>query len=123
MYISVSRGDLGRPASAGSARGAGSAASSLCKPVVEEAFGDPAFEKEQQQAVEQRFEGVEERAAAWSVLDNLRQESSSLPQSAFRWVLADERVSTVSSGAADIAQLQEVAQAGDMEPLAIAFNP
>jgi aryl-alcohol dehydrogenase-like predicted oxidoreductase len=75
-------------------------------------------EREQQQAVEQRFEGVEERAAAWSVIDSLRQESSSLPQSAFRWILADERVATVSSGASNVSELEEVVEAGIMEPLA-----
>ena len=75
-------------------------------------------EREQQQAVEQRFKGVEERAAAWSVIDNLRQESSSLPQSAFRWILADERVATVSSGASNVSELEEVVEAGIMEPLA-----
>ncbi|MDP7000034.1 MAG: hypothetical protein QF569_28550 [Candidatus Poribacteria bacterium] len=48
------------------------------------------FATEPQQAVEQRFERVEERTAAWSVID-------SLPQSAFRWILADKRVATVSS--------------------------
>ena len=75
-------------------------------------------EREQQQAVEQRFEGVEERAAAWSVIESLRQESSSLPQSAFRWILADERVATVSSGASNVSELEEVVEAGIMEPLA-----
>ena len=62
--------------------------------------------------------GVEERAAAWSVIDSLRQESSSLPQSAFRWILADERVATVSSGASNVSELEEVVEAGILEPLA-----
>ena len=61
---------------------------------------------------------MEERAAAWSVIDSLRQESSSLPQSAFRWILADERVTTVSSGASNVSELEEVVEAGIMEPLA-----
>ena len=74
--------------------------------------------KDQRAAVERRFEGEEERQRAWETIARLEREESTLPQSAFRWVLADERVSTVSSGAASVAELKEVAQAGDMEPLA-----
>ena len=44
-------------------------------------------------------------------------EDSTLPQSAFRYVLADDRVSTVSSGAASVTELEEVARAADMDPL------
>jgi aryl-alcohol dehydrogenase-like predicted oxidoreductase len=80
-------------------------------------------DERQQEAVEKWYDGEEEQRRVYSIIEKMCKESSTLPQSAFRWVLADERVSTVSSGAADIAQLQEVAQAGDMEPLAIAFNP
>jgi len=69
------------------------------------------FATEPQQAVEQRFEGVEERTAAWSVID-------SLPQSTFRWILADKRVATVSSEASNVAELEEVVEAGIMAPLA-----
>ena len=74
--------------------------------------------KDQRAAVERRFEGEEERQRAWETIARLEQEESTLPQSAFRWVLADERVSTVSSGAASVAELEEVVQAGDMTPLA-----
>ena len=74
--------------------------------------------EDQREAVERRFEHEEERQRAWETIARLEQEKSTLPQSAFRWVLADERVSTVSSGAASVVELEEVAQAGDMEPLA-----
>ena len=52
------------------------------------------------------------------MIEGLRQEESSLPQSAFRWILADERVATVSSGASNVAELEKVMVAGTMEPLA-----
>ena len=68
--------------------------------------------------MERRFEREEERQRAWAIIEQLTQQDATLPQSAFRWVLADERVSTVSSGAASVAELEEVAQAGDMVPLA-----
>lgn len=71
----------------------------------------------QQAAMERRFEHEEERRRAWATISRLEQEESTLPQSAFRWVLADERVSTIASGAASVAELAEVAQAGDMTPL------
>lgn len=71
----------------------------------------------QQAAVERRFECTEERQRAWATIARLEQEESTLPQSAFRWVLADDRVSTIASGAASVAELAEVAQAGDMTPL------
>jgi len=74
--------------------------------------------EQQERAVAQRFENPEERASAWGVIEGLRQEESSLPQSAFRWILADERVATVSSGASNVAELEEVIVAGTMEPLA-----
>ena len=74
--------------------------------------------EQQDWAVAQRFESLEERASAWGVIEGLRQEESSLPQSAFRWILADERVATVSSGASNMAELEEVMVAGTMEPLA-----
>ena len=74
--------------------------------------------EQQERAVAQRFENPEERASAWGGIEGLRQEESSLPQSAFRWILADERVATVSSGASNVAELEEVIVAGTMEPLA-----
>ena len=47
--------------------------------------------KDQRAAVERRFEREEERQRAWATISRLEQEESTLPQSAFRWVLADER--------------------------------
>lgn len=63
------------------------------------------------------IEDAGERTKTQQVLDKLRPLSGTLPQKAFRYLLADERVSTVSSGAATVAELEEVAQAADMEPL------
>ncbi len=60
-----------------------------------------------------------DRQHTQAVLARLREESSSLPQSAFRYVLADPRVSTVSSGAANVRELEEVVQALEMEPLVL----
>jgi D-threo-aldose 1-dehydrogenase len=71
----------------------------------------------QRAAVEKWYAGEQEQQRVWGIIEKLRREDTTLPQSAFRWVLADERVTTVSSGAASIAQLEEVVQAGDMEPL------
>lgn len=58
------------------------------------------------------------REAAQKTIAALERQPGTLPQQAFRWVLGDRRVSSVSSGAANPAQLQEVAQAAAMEPLA-----
>jgi len=64
-----------------------------------------------------RIEDEGERKRAEAIIERLKREDSTLPQSAFRYVLADDRVSTVSSGAASVAELKEVARAADMEPL------
>jgi aryl-alcohol dehydrogenase-like predicted oxidoreductase len=74
-------------------------------------------EEGQQESVEKRFDTERERKQAWETIEALRGKDSTLPQSAFRWVLADDRVSTVSSGAATVAQWEEVALAADMVPL------
>jgi L-galactose dehydrogenase len=74
---------------------------------------------EPQEQVLGRME-LEERRHAEPMVERLCRERSSLPQSAFRYVLADPRVSTVSSGAADARQLAEVAAAADMSPLVLA---
>ncbi|MCC7263132.1 MAG: aldo/keto reductase [Candidatus Latescibacteria bacterium] len=58
-----------------------------------------------------------EREQARQVLAQLHPLPGTLPQKAFRYLLADERVSTVSSGASTPAQLEEVALTADMEPL------
>ena len=68
-------------------------------------------------AVEKWYEEGD-RERVWGIIEGMRREDSTLPQSAFRWILADARVATVSSGAASVTELEEVVQAGDMEPLA-----
>ncbi len=68
----------------------------------------------QERALERLGAEVERERA---ILARLAAEDGTLPQAAFRYVLADKRVSTVSSGAANSEQLREVAQAADMEPL------
>jgi len=72
----------------------------------------------QLEALEGRFDDEGDRRRARGVIAALREEESTLPQSAFRWILGDARVATVSSGAASVAELEEVARAGDIEPLA-----
>ena len=64
-----------------------------------------------------RFLSESERANAEQILDRLLLEDSTLPQSAFRYVLADGRVTTASSGAANVEQLMEVVSAADIGPL------
>jgi L-galactose dehydrogenase len=54
---------------------------------------------------------------ARSIIARLGGEGGTLPQTAFRYVLADERISSVSSGAANPEQLREVAQAANMGSL------
>ena len=54
---------------------------------------------------------------AEKILKRLELEDSSLPQSAFQYVLADGRVATASSGAANVEQLREVASVTEMGPL------
>lgn len=64
------------------------------------------------------LESETERQAFWQWLRRVEQLPGSLPQHAFRTILADPRVSTVSSGAANVAELEEVAAASAMEVLA-----
>lgn len=59
-----------------------------------------------------------ERARAERIIGRLKDEPGTVPRNAFRYVLADARVSTVSSGAATAAELDDVARASDVEPLA-----
>ncbi len=58
-----------------------------------------------------------ERANAEAIIGRLRDEPGTVPGNAFRYVLADARVSTVSSGAANAAELDDVARASEMGPL------
>jgi aryl-alcohol dehydrogenase-like predicted oxidoreductase len=64
-----------------------------------------------------RISDAGERERALRVVDRLREMEGTLPQLAFRYVLADSRISTVASGASSPAELEEVAQAADAEPL------
>jgi L-galactose dehydrogenase len=58
-----------------------------------------------------------ERPRLQRVIDRLHREPGTLAQLAFRYVLSDARVSTVASGAATVAELEEVAQASDLGPV------
>ena len=58
-----------------------------------------------------------ERSGAEAVIKRLRREPGTLARNAFRYILADEAVSTVSSGAADAAQLEDVAAASATGPM------
>ncbi len=58
-----------------------------------------------------------ERANAEVIIERLRDEPGTVALSAFRYVLADARVSTVSSGAATMTELSDVARAPEMGPL------
>jgi aryl-alcohol dehydrogenase-like predicted oxidoreductase len=64
-----------------------------------------------------RFLSESERANAEQILDRLLLEDSTLPQSAFQYVLADGRVTTASSGAANVEQLMEVVSATNIGSL------
>ena len=54
----------------------------------------------------------EMRQAFWQWFHTIEALPGTVPQHAYRWILADPRVSTVSSGAATVAELAEVAQMG-----------
>lgn len=58
-----------------------------------------------------------DRANAEAIIGRLRDKPGTVPRNAFRYVLADARVSTVSSGAANAAELDDVALASEMGPL------
>ncbi len=58
-----------------------------------------------------------ERARAEGIIGRLGNEPGTVPRNAFRYVLADPRVSTISSGAATAAELEDVARASEMGPL------
>ncbi len=65
------------------------------------------------------LESDEERQRFHDWLAAVQSLPGSLPQQAFRYILADARVSTISSGAATPAELQEVAAASTMGPLSL----
>ncbi|MEK7397570.1 MAG: aldo/keto reductase [Candidatus Poribacteria bacterium] len=60
----------------------------------------------------------DEYARAKNIVDRLKQEPNTLAQSAFRYVLADKRISTIACGASNIAEIEEAALASDMNYLA-----
>ncbi|MCZ6677721.1 MAG: aldo/keto reductase [Candidatus Poribacteria bacterium] len=55
-----------------------------------------------------------EREKAHRVIERLRDVPGTVAQNAFRYVLADSRVSTIASGAANVSELEDVAQASEM---------
>lgn len=57
------------------------------------------------------LESDDTRQAFWRWFQQVEALPGTTPQHAFRWILSDPRVSTVSSGAATVAQLAEVAAA------------
>ena len=60
----------------------------------------------------------QQRETTSKVIELLRAEPGTLAQNAFRYVLADPRVSTVPSGARCVSELDDVARATDLGPLA-----
>ena len=62
--------------------------------------------------------GQQQRETTSKVIELLRTEPGTLAQNAFRYVLADPRVSTVPSGARCVSELDDVARATDLGPLA-----
>ena len=64
--------------------------------------------------------GIEDEAArkrVQRVLEQLQSVPGTHAQNAFQYILTDSRVTTVSSGAANIAELEDVAKASEMGPL------
>ena len=59
----------------------------------------------------------DERPRSQQIIERLRKEPGTLAQNAFQYILADPRVSTVSSGAANIQELEDVVQASDMRTM------
>ena len=59
----------------------------------------------------------DDRDRALGVIERLSEEPGTLAQNAFRYVLADPRVSTIASGATCVSELEDVAQASDLGPL------
>ena len=63
------------------------------------------------------IEDEAERERVQRVLGRLQDLPGTHAQNAFQYILADSRVTTVSSGAANIPELEDVAQASEMGPL------
>ncbi len=58
-----------------------------------------------------------EQKSVQRIIERLQDIPGTLAQNAFQYILTDSRVTTVSSGAANIAELEDVAQASEMGPL------
>ena len=76
------------------------------------------YTEQHQQAIA-KIDDPKERQRAAEIVERLKAEPHTLPQNAFRFVLADGRVSTVSSGAASVSQLAEVVKASEIGPLTL----
>ena len=63
-----------------------------------------------------------EREHARRVIERLQEAPGTLAQNAFQYVLADSRVTTISSGAANVAELEDVVQASEMGPMPLALR-
>lgn len=63
------------------------------------------------------LESDDVRQAFWTWFKSIEDLPGTTPQHAFRWMLSAPRVSTVSSGAATVDQLEEVATAAALGPL------
>lgn len=68
------------------------------------------------------IEDEAERKRVQRVLGRLQDLPGTHAQNAFQYILADSRVTTVSSGAANITELDDVAQASEMGPLPSALR-
>ena len=68
------------------------------------------------------IEDETERERVQRVLGRLQDLPGTHAQNAFQYILADSRVTTVSSGAANIPELEDVAQASEMGPLPSALR-
>jgi L-galactose dehydrogenase len=77
-------------------------------------FSDPP----RRRAALENLEDHGERTRAEGIIERLSNEPGTVPRNAFRCVLADSRVSTISSGAATAVELEDVARASEMGPLA-----
>ena len=68
------------------------------------------------------IEDETERERVQRVLERLQGIPGTHAQNAFQYILADSRVTTVSSGAANITELEDAAQASEMGPLPSALR-
>ena len=90
----------------------------IATPLAGLLFADEPRRSEAIAAISDEAEG--ERAQR--VIERLLDVPGTHAQNAFQYILADPRVTTVSSGAANIAELEDVAQAPEMGPLSSALR-